>query len=104
MLSSIKNYLILTINQFNEPKPTISFDEGYIAILRPDGDVVIIEDACYETETFYVIYVTGEKRGQRSYIRKRNIIKTRKATESDKEHYRLNEIMCTCELKRLCQL
>lgn len=76
-----------------KPTPTISYYEGYIAVLRPEGDVVIIEEADYEAEIFQVVYVTGEKRGQRSWIRKRNIIKTRMVTNVDKEDYRLNEIM-----------
>ncbi len=98
MLSSVKNYLTSTIKQMNEIRPTISYQEGYIATLRPEEVVVIIIESCYETNTCFVVYVTGEQRGQRGYIRHRNIAKTRKATESDKEDYRLNEIMDTCEL------
>ncbi len=62
-----------------------------ISAVRPDGNICIIKDRCKSSECYDILMITGLNRGQRRWIRERDIIfsSIRKIENEDISNYGL---------------
>lgn len=67
-------------------------------ILRPDGDVALIDDV---SRSDVCGMVAGGDRGKRAFVRSRNTMRTRQPRRKDVVHYRLSEIINEEEMNHL---
>lgn len=83
------------------PSPTIR--RGFIYSLRPTGDMCVVEDTEFSlVDCFGVVMVTGDQRGRRTFIRRRNFIKGRRVTADDVYvNYMLTDILDRSMLEEL---
>lgn len=84
-------------------RPKVPIQVGYICPLRPSGDVCLVydHDLLLGIECIQVIMLTGDKRGVKTYVLRREIVRSRTPERSDIDDYRLPELLSPKELLNL---